>query len=560
MSVVQRLVQYVRRPAAFGRIAALLLLGLLVSAALGDARTALAHASLEQASPEAGARLETSPKQIALRFNERLEDELYAIRIYDKAGDVVRDKPVEMGEDRRTIALRLNEPLPEGGYTVSYRVISADGHPVSGSYVFTVGASAERPDVGAIVEENLHHGHSLEGDQTPADFLKHISRFLYYVSLLLLAGWLMWGWHWRRSSESARLAFAEGLKQWQRLLLASLLLYVTAHAGDLLGDAPADEALRLFTGTAIGRSWLFSLALSFAGFLVLGRSRWADAAWAGMLLGTKSVGGHANVFEPRWLTLLSDYAHLACASLWVSGLLYLVVRWRRNRDEAKRFWPVFSRTAFFSIVLLAVTGSSMALLYTNDLTLLPITPWGILLLVKLGLVLCVAAIAWMARRTLRRGPDRGAAFWVRLDAGFMALIVGVTALMTYVSPVPANEPVNWHEMGETVHMTAKIEPAVPGRDNTFTLDVWLPKGSGSPKLAEMYLVSKDREELAPIPVPLEPAVSAGEDEHFVSPDFDRTTYRATGMYLPFAGLWELEVRVRDHNDDERVYRKEFRSY
>src|SRR5690606_37774694 len=106
---------------------------------------ALAHASLTDAEPAAGSVLDEPPDAVRLTFNERLESGLYAIRVFDGRGrEVTKDKAV-LSPDRREVSVALPR-LADGTYTVSYRVLSADGHPVAASYVFHVGDPAAWAD------------------------------------------------------------------------------------------------------------------------------------------------------------------------------------------------------------------------------------------------------------------------------------------------------------------------------------------------------------------------------------------------------------------------------
>ena len=115
----------------------------LVATALGAlAPAAGAHATLEQSSPERGAVLQTPPKAVALSFDEPVEAAFGALRVFDAKGN-----PVTTGALRRPEGSKLEVALPEladGPYTVTYRVVSADGHPVSGGLTFQVGETAAR--------------------------------------------------------------------------------------------------------------------------------------------------------------------------------------------------------------------------------------------------------------------------------------------------------------------------------------------------------------------------------------------------------------------------------
>jgi len=111
---------------------------------------ALAHASLLETDPADGAKLSEPPKQVQLRFNEPIEAEFTPVKVLDQQGNRVDRDDAQVGsDDRRTVMAGLKE-LAKGTYTVQWRVISADTHPVNGSYEFSVTGAATDEAQGAI--------------------------------------------------------------------------------------------------------------------------------------------------------------------------------------------------------------------------------------------------------------------------------------------------------------------------------------------------------------------------------------------------------------------------
>ena len=113
-----------------------------------------AHASLVAAEPADGSVLATAPKTVQLRFNEPITPAV--ISLIDASGKTRSDVAVRAVD--QTITMTLPETLPRGTQIVSYRIISADGHPVAGSLVFSIGevtGAAPAPvtagDVGALI-------------------------------------------------------------------------------------------------------------------------------------------------------------------------------------------------------------------------------------------------------------------------------------------------------------------------------------------------------------------------------------------------------------------------
>jgi copper transport protein len=88
-----------------------------------------AHSTLLTVSPIPNSTLTTSPPQITLTFNERLEKELYFIKVIDSHGKSVTKNDTQMSLTQRQLELDL-PPLSYGVYKVSYKTISADGHPI----------------------------------------------------------------------------------------------------------------------------------------------------------------------------------------------------------------------------------------------------------------------------------------------------------------------------------------------------------------------------------------------------------------------------------------------
>ena len=104
----------------------IVLLGILAVGLLFPA-SVFAHAQLSQATPEPDSNIQQAPEQVRLTFNERMENELYAIKVLDSDGESVRDRIAEMSVNQRELSLQLPD-LDDGVYTVSYNIISADGH------------------------------------------------------------------------------------------------------------------------------------------------------------------------------------------------------------------------------------------------------------------------------------------------------------------------------------------------------------------------------------------------------------------------------------------------
>ena len=88
---------------------------------------------------------ERAPGQVVLRFSEPVEIAFGAVRVFDADGaQVQQGEPFHPRGRDDEVAIRLRDGVADGGYTVTYRVVSADSHPVSGGFVFSVGKRGGR--------------------------------------------------------------------------------------------------------------------------------------------------------------------------------------------------------------------------------------------------------------------------------------------------------------------------------------------------------------------------------------------------------------------------------
>ena len=107
------------------------------------APTASAHADLQVSTPEDGESLEIAPEEIRLTFSEELFEELVEISILDAAGDLYSTIEVEQTPPPGTdVIFPWPTQTPPGEYSIAYRVVSADGHPVTGTISFSYAATA----------------------------------------------------------------------------------------------------------------------------------------------------------------------------------------------------------------------------------------------------------------------------------------------------------------------------------------------------------------------------------------------------------------------------------
>ncbi|MGH6943748.1 MAG: copper resistance protein CopC, partial [Geminicoccaceae bacterium] len=420
---------------ASGRLPRILLRVGLAAALLGPAAVAHAHAVLLETSPAAGAFLERPPQAIILRFNEPVRP--IAVQVL-RAENAVS---IELGAVQAVnaeVRAPLPKDLPGGSYVLSYRVASADGHPVAGSFVFGVGQPGS-PGTSALAAGAGYDG-----------FWRLVgvaARSLWYGLLLLAAGMSLALALIRVPRELVPLLERDLF----RLAIAGVVaapLMLAVEGGALLGGAPGSlltaEPWRLAAGSPVAST----VACAFAGLgsLILGRRAPVRARrpvlLAGALLVALSFGlsGHAATAAPHWITVPVLGLHALCAAFWIGALwplLLLVLR--LPRAEAKEKVRAFSSLALPAVACLVFAGTVLAVLQLESWSALATTDYGRRLTLKLVLVAGLLGLAVINRLVLTPALDQRerAVHWLKSTIkADLALAVGVVVLTASLGAVP----------------------------------------------------------------------------------------------------------------------------
>jgi copper resistance protein C len=105
-------------------------------ALLLGAAPALAHTRLQSSNPTDGASLDAAPEHVSLTFNEEMSPDFSTITVVGPDG--ARYETGAVGAEGGTVSTAVLPLGPAGQYKIGYRVVSADGHPVSGEVSFTL--------------------------------------------------------------------------------------------------------------------------------------------------------------------------------------------------------------------------------------------------------------------------------------------------------------------------------------------------------------------------------------------------------------------------------------
>ncbi len=537
--------------------------GLAVAAAVlvGLAATpaAFAHAIIIETSPTNGVVLATPPGEVVLRFNEPVETAFGSVKVYDKDAH-----PIGTGETTRPsseqVAVTLPPNLASGTYTVAWRVVSADSHPVHGAFLFSVGSASPG---GGVVEEVL----DAESGSEAVDGTFAVARFLTFSLLLLcaggvamLAGVLPWLAEIRRRLWLVVAGCAGGLAL---LSLVGIGLQGASAAGLGLGSAFRSSLISDVLDTQFGKVWLARaiLAALLAGIALALSSRLSareralrplTVGLAGALVLTPALAGHAHV--EGWYAVVADSVHVAAASMWTGGLAFLMLAllWARSArwSFASRAVPRYSIAALVSVGALIVTGAISGILEVSSVSGLWDTTYGRLLLAKIALLFPLLALGAFNNRfsvpRLRSGAasvrDRrrfvGAA---AIELTIFVAVLGVTAALVAEPPAKAVAAVASGPVSRDVEvgpfdLNMVIDPAATGANEMHLY--LLNRTTGQPASVDEARVSASLPEEGIGPLQL--TSTPGGPGHYI----------LSGAIFPIAGTWTFRIDVRRGDFDE----------
>ncbi|MFD7097152.1 copper resistance CopC family protein, partial [Streptomyces xanthophaeus] len=242
-------------PPARTALTVLALVTALLALILGGAGPASAHAGLSSADPVDGSVLATAPQQVTLTFTESVSFSEDSLRVLSPDNERANPRPAQHVDGKgNTARVELSGELPEGTYTVAWRVVSADGHPISGAFVFSIGAPSETAAVVATGPP----------EATAASRLHGFFRYAAYSGLALLVGataFVLVCWPAAGALRPVRRLLAIG---WSTLLLSTVALLLLRGPYETAG--PLTSA---FDPAQLGRTLTGRPGLALAVRLVL---------------------------------------------------------------------------------------------------------------------------------------------------------------------------------------------------------------------------------------------------------------------------------------------------
>ncbi len=442
---------------AHGLTAAVLAVVALVGVALAgtvvlvEAPAAWGHAQLLGTSPVSGSTVKVQPTEVIFEFNQNVGGTLGAVRVYNAQGTEVDDLDVSHPDgNEHWIGVGLKPHLPDGTYTGTYRVISADTHIVYGGLVFSIGHPGAAPKftVAGLIGKNE------TGRVTKASF--GVVRALNYLTLALMVGGLVFLFFaWIRgltavagSEERWSLASRVFASRLGRLFAAAIVLGVIVSVLGVLLQGASAAGVSLWSSlkgpiidntldSRFGKVWglraidwvllaavlLASRAIGRPAIPVL-RSNTAEgqtpaltprpprvilallAIGALYLAITPALAGHASIESPVGVFFPSDALHVLSASVWVGGIACLLLalpgatRQLQGPERSELLLATlarFSRYALAAVIVIAITGVIQAYIDVRSFNGLFHTTYGALIIVKIALLSLLIGIGRVNR-------------------------------------------------------------------------------------------------------------------------------------------------------------------
>jgi copper transport protein len=519
-----------------------------LGALLAGAGPAAAHAQLNGTDPVDGALLDEAPESVTLTFNEpvRLTDR--EITVYDADGGTVASAATTSGSD---VVVDLPDPgaVERGSFVVAWFVVSADGHPISGSLTFSVG---ERSD-------NVAEPPPRPTSSGTVTAVQGVLGIVMYVGLLIatgLAGFVALVLPETFAGELVRRRIRGLVRVAAAAAVVAALLLVPLSAAYAQGEELADVLGGFDPGLVTDELVSAALLLVGLGVVVAAttdthpdpRRRVMMLVGAAVALLSPTLVGHTRSYQPTALLLAADVVHLLAAATWLGGLVGLVLTMRSLAARellAATTLARFSALAGSLLFAVALAGTVLGWRILGAWSGFVDTRYGLLLLVKIGLALAVAAVgAWNRFVVLPRVRD-AAGFDDRtrtagsvsrtmaVEASLIVVLLGVTGFLVNASPRPVPVEVPPGRTGVAVETVGDLEVYAglsPRRQGQNVLQVQVQDQSGEPVTPPRPPVVEVRSGEVDLGAVELATIGVG-------------TYTAD-VVLPSPGRWEVQVALR----------------
>ena len=533
----------------------------LIILVLSSITPVFAHASLARSNPAANASLDTPPAEIRLWFSESLEADFSRFNLRDSSGSVISTLQGVRDPNDQTQMMMQTGALPKGLYTVSWRVLSTDGHATEGSFAFGIGTVVNTGEAAPSLSETI-----------PVESV--LVRWINLLSLSLGVGSLaFWIFVWEPAVPQGQ---PETVRWMERVVwlgwamtgvsgVLMLLLQAATAGGSSIAEVVTQPILwTVLEESRYGQLWMLRM------FLWVGAGSTLLLAWIDrwfhnialifgiLLLATNSLYSHASSLqEATFPAVLGDWLHLIATALWVGGLiqLFVVMMVLKIKSGAIRI-PLHDLVGYFSnfmrvsVAALIISGFYAAYLQVGSTAALLTTVYGQTLLVKLLLAIPLLGISAFNLIFTQRHLQNGEGVWTGRLRGFVgaeitlvAAILASVGVMTAIAPartvVAARSPassstafLSYFRMQQTENLMAHFEitPGYVGV-NTFKVSLYDVKGNPLTDAARIRLRFDSEQQ------------NIGQSDLRAERQPDGS-YTVNGANLSIAGKWRIRLTIQ----------------
>jgi copper transport protein len=493
-----------------------------ISLALDPAKQAVAHASLLSTTPADGVTIPTAPKAFTLEFNEPVSP--LVMRLVRPNGQTAALTNITAQNNK--VAIAAPEMIELGSYVLSWRVVSADGHPVGGVVSFAVGHQSS-----AVAPPKAEGATAVHAAIWAVQFVLALGLYIGVGGAFFVA-WLV------VKPPIARQGILVAL---MTCGIAATLVSIPLQGLDALAK-PLSDLLRPEIWTAgFGTSWgvtaVVAAAALVTGSLALGFDNRTLArvlaffALAGIGLALVT-SGHASTAEPRFVTIPAVFLHGVCVAFWIGSLLPLTVTVRGGDSVAlercSRLIPV-------PLVVLIASGVVLAFVQLDRPDALWTTTYGRVLSIKIALVLVFLALGALNRYALvprlTLSGSRRLITVIATEFVLAVTILGIVGLWRFTAPpvaLAAAETTFIHFHGERAMASINLKPV---RDRGASLRISITDADERP------IAAKEVDVIVWNPStgiePMRRSASSGGDGE----------WRVDGLHIPIAGVWRMRVEI-----------------
>ncbi len=552
----------------------LVVIAAVASLLLSNASPASAHATLVRTDPADGTNLEKAPRQVRLWFSEAITPDFTRIDFRDGDGKYITLSPYRLDTEsmaaaqaygEKTVVLVVDLPeLTSNAYRLYWQTRSADDlHVILGSVTFGVqrSVSATAPTENAPVTQPGEVG----------------MRWLNFVGLAGLLGGLTLAFVVIPAGKEDETAVVSRRRLTRLALYAGLVAFAAGFGLLFVQGAEGAAWWTILTRTDYGLRWWIAqgclLLLLLTLFVLRNRfslNRFLAAGLALLIAAvatTQGFNGHSGGLNgPSPLSVAVDGLHVLGATLWVGGLLGLIVAivplLRRGPDETALAWTTLGRFGWLaatSLVVLIVTGLLKSSQQVASLDGLLTTIYGQALLLKVELALLVGLVGLLnaallhprvaegLRRVLRR-PVGWKPGWSRfLKRALILEAIGGVGLLLVAAFLSATQPARGPEFDPPPAIAENAtSPSVSGSAADLVVSLSVKPNRPGQNFVSFNVYNTRR----PIPAPIEDVSvrlrsisEPGTNLVLPAELLGKDRYQIAGGFIKTAGDWEISITV-----------------